>query len=535
MAEIRSILGKDVYDNLDSDSKREIDVFLWTGCCMHKDQNSFKAGNSGMMKYWQKFNIEPPLLLANKANAATLRHIFDPSKPPEKPLTEQEIMALEASTRGAARLTAIAGAVFRNRDERKGQGMTYVDYFRDKLGPKFRQFPDTNNTRFASHGDAAGYLFLHTEEHIRFLEQVKLKKTKSGYTNIELNLVNGLKCVKTREEMAVLALVHQAITVPYMRVIRTADGQNALNLGPFHVEVREHVQKLIDNPGLLMTPGDDAWILGSLDGKEWEHPDVIKLIHSELSDMPNFKGLLTEFLNESLACWVRFTAEFAPGGLIDMATEEEKDSAWMPSTNDANEGALGSYRVMLRFKHSLSFLQYNAIMAYSCNNTQAFMDAMLTLDDFSYIMKEARTLDASGVEKKRREDQVAFDAKVAQMKRDKEAAMARKAVDRLGRLSKVILINRIEEIDGLTVAKLDDQLDVLRLMDADIPVKSKCGNKATRAEHLRNAFKRYLDRGRPPFDAFFASDRVSSDDNLVKDWAEADEEEDDENTCIGRS
>ena len=38
----------------------------------------------------------------------------------------------------------------------------------------------------------------------------------------------------------------------------------------------------------------------------------------------------------------RFTSEYAPGGLIDEATEEEKNHAWMPLTNDVNEGALGS-------------------------------------------------------------------------------------------------------------------------------------------------------------------------------------------------
>jgi len=31
---------------------------------------------------------------------------------------------------------------------------------------------------------------------------------------------------------------------------------------------------------------------------------------------------------------VRFISEFAPGGLIDEATVEEKELAWMPTTND---------------------------------------------------------------------------------------------------------------------------------------------------------------------------------------------------------
>jgi hypothetical protein len=42
-----------------------------------------------------------------------------------------------------------------------------------------------------------------------------------------------------------------------------------------------------------------------------------------------------------------FTSEFAPGGLIDEATAEERELAWMPATNDENEGALGSFRVLM--------------------------------------------------------------------------------------------------------------------------------------------------------------------------------------------
>jgi hypothetical protein len=41
-------------------------------------------------------------------------------------------------------------------------------------------------------------------------------------------------------------------------------------------------------------------------------------------------------------------SEFAPGGLIDEATAEEKDIAWITSTNDANEGALGCFCVLLQ-------------------------------------------------------------------------------------------------------------------------------------------------------------------------------------------
>ncbi|EGO03210.1 hypothetical protein SERLA73DRAFT_69116 [Serpula lacrymans var. lacrymans S7.3] len=41
--------------------------------------------------------------------------------------------------------------------------------------------------------------------------------------------------------------------------------------------------------------------------------------------------------------WESFTTEYAPGGTIDQASTEERDAAWMPATNDANKGALGTH------------------------------------------------------------------------------------------------------------------------------------------------------------------------------------------------
>ena len=61
------------------------------------------------------------------------------------------------------------------------------------------------------------------------------------------------------------------------------------------------------------------------------------------NDLPHLKELISAFFEGALTTWHRFTAEFTPGRLIDMSSIDEKDKAWMPSTNDANEGALGSF------------------------------------------------------------------------------------------------------------------------------------------------------------------------------------------------
>ncbi len=189
-----------------------------------------------------------------------------------------------------------------------------------------------------------------------------------------------------------------------------------------------------------------------------------------------------------------------------------------------NEGALGAYCIMLRFKPTLTFAQYNAITCYSRSNTQAFMDAVLTKEDFRFIIKEARKLDASKLEKKRREEQVAFDARVVKLKREKQLAVQRKASEKMIRLSKVVLIEKMEDVAALTIVKLDDQLDKLRLIDSEIRLKSNCGVKAERAKYLRKAIQRYWDAGKPSFDAVFKDVRVDKVKNIVPDWAEDEED-----------
>jgi hypothetical protein len=64
-------------------------------------------------------------------------------------------------------------------------------------------------------------------------------------------------------------------------------------------------------------------------------------------ELPHLANVLVAFLKGALTTWKRFTTEFVPGGLIDEASAEQKDLAWMPATNDVNEGILGSYRVFM--------------------------------------------------------------------------------------------------------------------------------------------------------------------------------------------
>ncbi|ESK92318.1 hypothetical protein Moror_4603 [Moniliophthora roreri MCA 2997] len=48
---LKLCLGSEGFDKLPADEHHDVELFLWCGCCMHKDLNSFRGGNMEMMAY----------------------------------------------------------------------------------------------------------------------------------------------------------------------------------------------------------------------------------------------------------------------------------------------------------------------------------------------------------------------------------------------------------------------------------------------------------------------------------------------------
>ena len=73
--------------------------------------------------------------------------------------------------------------------------------------------------------------------------------------------------------------------------------------------------------------------------------DVLLAIQREAANLPteDVIGALTAFFAGAEDAWIRFTEEYAPGGCIASLTPTQRKRAFMPTTNDANEGALGHY------------------------------------------------------------------------------------------------------------------------------------------------------------------------------------------------
>ena len=365
-------------------------------------------------------NVPGPVLLANRDNKAVLEGY----NPESEMVTPAEDRALSMTSCGGVKTTKLAGDILNNRDDKKGYHDDFCWWWSKNVGKSFT-FPDTSNTRFQSHCEAATAILIHLPHFIEFLQYIKGKKATKRFSNMEQNLWNALHCTATKTELAVLALYAQAVTHPYMRVVHAPEAMqiNMLDLGPLHHKVYRHIMHIVQDPNFLLGPAVTIET-GAMDGKEWENPDVLEAVQRLLPEPPYITPTLVAFFEGAAETWKHFMSEFAPGGLIDEATVEEKDLAWMPPTNDANEGALGAFRVLMRKQPWLILLQYNAQAMYHRNKTHEFMQRKFHAEDYKYIHKLACNLKPDSLDVKRKNMLVEHNE--ADIQRRKKASEKRK-------------------------------------------------------------------------------------------------------------
>jgi hypothetical protein len=383
-------LGKGAFELLNPHEKRLLRLFIWAGCGCHKDLNTVRGGYVAMEKWWKEHHIEGPVLLANRDNDMVLAERNQAIAQGDEVTPAQE-QALNRSTCGAIKTAQIAGAIFNHKDDKKGHHDFFRDWWKKHVNIPFT-FPDTSNNRFQSYCYAAAALLLYLQFFQEFLEHLRITKQNGKLNHMESNLWKALHDKATLAELAILALYGEAVSYPYVKAIRTTsesgETQNMLDLGPLHQKVSTHIRAIIANPFNLLCE-NPSYSTASLDGDEWQHPNIFKSIKN--LDLPYLKELLVAFFTGADETWTRFTSEFAPGGLIDAATTEERDLAWMPATNDENEGALGSFRKLIRQQPQLTMQAYNGLTMFFRNNTELFMEAKFTTEeDYKFLHKIAR-------------------------------------------------------------------------------------------------------------------------------------------------
>ena len=488
LEEVVAEVGEEAFEELPDEEKRLFRLFIWAGCGCHKDLNSVRGGYLAMTKYWNTMDLPGPVLLANRDNAPVVHERNTALEEGDIPTLAQE-RALDQSTRGAIKTAQLAGAIFNHKDDKKGHHDIFRYWWWEHVGTPFT-FPDTSNNRFQSYCDAAAALILYSDVFIDFLEHLRINKQNSQLNHMEKNLWSALHCISTTTELAVLAIYAEAVSYPYMKAIRAAKDkeQNMLDLGPFHSRVYDHMHKIINNPDILIRK-DSSYLTATLDGDEWQNSAVVEKIWDLAPTLPHFKDMLVIFFQGAADTWKRFTSEFAPGGLIDEATTEERHLAWMPATNDENEGALGSFRQLMRRQPQLTLLNHNALAMFYRNNTQAFMAAKFTEpEDYQYLRKLAR--ECQGEEKERRKEIIEFRDKHQAEKIARKEKRERTVRENMERLATLDLILDKEKIPSLKGQQLKDQLKLFKQAGAPNLIE---GRLPTLVNDIRQALLHAID------------------------------------------
>lgn len=342
-------LGEQMYQKLSPEEKVIVDLWIWSGCAMHKDLNAMKGGAEMMSKWWIEFgNGTAPVALMNKF----------------KTTAAESGLLLEKSSvndQGGVKLTDLVGSLVKHRETKKG----HQDHFRAfsiefLSAPRPVQFPDTSNNRYQSHGLAATEILHHLDLYIAFLESIANSKALTGeLNNLERNVAAGLVDPPTLTELAVISLYSQAISLPFAQRVRAPNivPLNGLDLGADYNRIKRHMKAVINNPDLLLGGSPEV---ATLYGENWDNMDVIEVIKTRKDSLPHLRELLIAFFQGALETWNRFTEDISKDPKVTGATPEQRCLAFRHPTNDQNEGALGLLRRECRAYPNITFNMVNA-------------------------------------------------------------------------------------------------------------------------------------------------------------------------------
>jgi hypothetical protein len=241
-----------------------------------------------------------------------------------------------------------------------------------------------------------------------------------------------------------------------------------------------------------------------MDGLPWDNPEVVYAVQALIPTLPRVRDLVIAFFTGALETWERFTEEFAADGVIATTSTGERLRAWMPTTNDVNEGKLGELRMSSRRAPNMTLQQFNARKMYRKNDTKTYR-RLLQSHDHKMIRLKARMVDSSGLTKKRREAQAQADLLVVAAKRAnvvEKAAKKEKVNAALDKLSDGLWLTEALVRSDPTTGKprtnpeLDAQLawhrraelrELKKSSESLIPKVSKLGTKQLKVDALIGA------------------------------------------------
>ncbi|KIJ31792.1 hypothetical protein M422DRAFT_266547 [Sphaerobolus stellatus SS14] len=439
--EICGELGEVEFQKLPPDEKVVAGLFVWAGCCMHKELNTVKGGCSEMDKYWESNRITSPVILPNKDAATVIAGGVDPAK---------------------------------NTGEQDSIRYTFEATFGFTLN-----FPDTSNTCYQSHCAAAAELVVHLNFYRKYLELIKDWKESRMSNHLEHNLLIALMDIPTISELCVLAVFLICISLRYMRIIRGEGSEelNVLEMGPTHQKSQA-----------LCLASDAKFEAATMNGRPWVRPEVMYAIWRLAPALPHLEELTIGFFAGALVTWRRFTTEYAPDDPISKISPDLRALAWMPTTNDVNEGALGSRRVIKRSIPKATELTLNAQQRYQWNKTGRFIRT-LTHAKLQFICKRACHLQSLKLQKKLNIAKAEYDDALVKHKWAQDAIKLEKKRKAEEILSQVQPILDLSGFQSIALKMKNTELDLHRQFNSTLAKKTILRNKLLKEEELKRAIE----------------------------------------------
>ncbi|KAJ7749920.1 hypothetical protein B0H16DRAFT_1318933, partial [Mycena metata] len=375
-------IGQEQFDLLTPTEQSDKTTHCFGGCYCHKDLNVVEYRYKAIKRTYSTLDnvhVPPPVLLANKANTAAINNSGNDSAAAQS--------AVEASTSGGIKLLQLIGSLFRHKDGECGyqdkctifmQNRKLKLYDMDDPG----KFPDVSNTRYGSYTYGAAEVVCFVGIMQELIMQVINAKTKSGQEN--------------HTELVALALYGMSVSWPYMVLIRTTKDKpiNLLSLTDLHRKLPQFCAHVAANPHILLDPTTPQDQL-SIDARPFLNDLLLQSILQLQPYLPNLFLIISRMFSGAKTGWIIFTPEFHIGGTFDSLTPWQRAILHLPTTNDPNEGMLGTLKSHSRHRPNSTPNLFTNRTRAEHNNTEAFIKKCCDSKDKKFVMREVRKDGAS--------------------------------------------------------------------------------------------------------------------------------------------
>ncbi|KAJ7673697.1 hypothetical protein DFH06DRAFT_1318832 [Mycena polygramma] len=254
------------------------------------------------------------------------------------------------------------------------------------------KFPDVSNTRYGSFTYGAADVVCFHGLIQELVCEIIDGKAKSGQANhVEYLILKGINCAETMSHLAALALLGVSVHWGYMDIVRGKKENpiNLLSLTDLHRRLPKFCANIAANPWKLLDPTTPLDEL-TIDAKPFRDEFLVDCIRQMKPHLPNLFLIISTIFSGAEQGWIRFTPEFQVGGTFDRLTPEQRAILVIPSTNDSNEGMLGSFRVHMRYHPNSTAHSFSNQTRTERNDTEAFIKKCCDDAVQKFVMREVR-------------------------------------------------------------------------------------------------------------------------------------------------